>query len=386
MELRDYQKKAVEWGNSHDVGYFAVDMSMGKTAILLHMIDRPTIIFAPLTVAAITWPEEIAKWRPDLKYQVLHGKTRYLQPGLDVYIINYDGINWLSKAWTIEMTNYMRDGMIIWDEMTKLKDSSSKRFKHMKDFRRLFKRAYALSGTPAPNGVRDLFSQYYLLDYGERLGKRKTRFMMTYHTQIDRFIWVENNGAMDIVTDKIKDITFRLDANDYLKLEPYIFHLFPRISLPHPCNDIKSSRQNLLRLLQMKVLLRQSLLEYSHYGYVSSYKVLSMTSSVTLYSIIPRKLIPSLNELKKLLGIPCLSPFSLEVNLSRLERDYHRRQLLLGALLPNCLSSTFMNGTKEISLYFSVTPIHYPTALIYSMAVTAYAGLDLLGHSKPINN
>ena len=40
MELRDYQKKAVEWGNSHDVGYFAVDMSMGKTAILLHMIDR----------------------------------------------------------------------------------------------------------------------------------------------------------------------------------------------------------------------------------------------------------------------------------------------------------------------------------------------------------
>lgn len=75
MELRDYQKKAVEWGNSHDVGYFAVDMSMGKTAILLHMIDRPTIIFAPLTVAAITWPEEIAKWRPDLKYQVLHGKT-----------------------------------------------------------------------------------------------------------------------------------------------------------------------------------------------------------------------------------------------------------------------------------------------------------------------
>lgn len=227
MELRDYQKKAVEWGNSHDVGYFAVDMSMGKTAILLHMIDRPTIIFAPLTVAAITWPEEIAKWRPDLKYQVLHGKERYLKPGLDVYIINYDGISWLSKAWTIEMTDYMRDGMIIWDEMTKLKDSSSKRFKLIKDFRRIFKRAYALSGTPAPNGVRDLFSQYYLLDYGERLGKRKTRFMMTYHTQIDRFIWAENNGAMDIVTDKIKDITFRLDANDYLKLEPYIYSSIP---------------------------------------------------------------------------------------------------------------------------------------------------------------
>lgn len=227
MELRSYQKRAVEWGNSHDIGYFAIDMSMGKTAILLNMIDRPTVVFAPLWVATITWPDEIKKWRPDLKYQVLHGESRYLVPGRDVYIINYDGIDWLSKAWTHEMSKYMRGGMIIFDEMTKMKSSSSKRFQLMEVFRRLFKRAYALSGTPAPNGVRDLWAQYFLLDGGRRLGEAKTKFMMTYHTKVSDWVWVENKGAMELVVDKIKDITFRLDANEYLELPDFIYSSIP---------------------------------------------------------------------------------------------------------------------------------------------------------------
>lgn len=247
LQLHDYQKRAILFGLNQKASYMAVDLGLGKTAIALRWIralkskwTNPTIVFAPLRVCYTTWPDEIKKWTPELKYQILHGpyKDEKFNYKSDIYLVNYEGIKWLSNKLTTAKRKWRKCHVVI-DEGSLVKSPSTKRFKMLRKMSALWTTyRMVLSATPAPNGYHDLWSQYYLLTNGATLGRR-------YSTYRDRFFFYSGPpryqtaivpGSTREILRLIKPCTFRLEADDYLKLPEYI-HNEIKVQLPSKIMD-----------------------------------------------------------------------------------------------------------------------------------------------------
>lgn len=260
--LHAYQCRALAWMDEHNTGYLAVDMGLGKTRIVLEFIKthdiRPVLVVAPLRVATSTWPQEIAKWAPELKFQVLHGKeksTNFRKPA-DIYIINYDGLKWLDNTMKQYVRSKFMHSMLVLDEATMVKSKSSKRFKYIKDWRAAFDRAYALSATPAPNGYQDLWAQYFLLDYGKTLGTSFASFFNKYFRMFGTYqVAPISKAHVNDIFKRCCASTFRLDAQDYLKL-PGIVHNDVHVALTPSLRKKYEilKREFVLRLEEEKVI------------------------------------------------------------------------------------------------------------------------------------
>jgi SNF2 family DNA or RNA helicase len=213
---------------------------LGKTSITLEVfrmlrqqgLAKKMLVIAPLRVAQNTWPSEMYRWLnfSGMTYAVLHGpnKDREALRDVDVYIINYEGIPWLfskSKFWQCDM--------LVMDELTRLKSWTAQRVKVLKPFLATFKYRLGLTGTPAPNGLQDLFSQIYMLDLGKRFGHRITKFMDRYFKPPSLYSYKREiqPWAPDQIHEKLKDLAFSLDADDWLKL-PTEIHNVIHLELP----------------------------------------------------------------------------------------------------------------------------------------------------------
>ena len=207
---------------------------MRKTAISLMAIwnlkyerfeINKVLVVAPLRVALFSWPNEVKKWDElkDLKVSVAVGTETERRAALmreaDIYIINRENVQWL-----VEKSGLKIDmDMLVIDELSSFKNPQSKRFKALMKIRPFFKRVVGLSGTPAPNGLMDLFAEYKLLDMGKRLGRFITRYRAEY------FRPDKTNGlvvysykplpfAEEEIYKKISDITISMKSGDYLKM------------------------------------------------------------------------------------------------------------------------------------------------------------------------
>jgi len=234
-ELYAYQKKALLFALKKKACYLAIDMGLGKTAIALHWAQealkrrRGVLVVAPLRTVHTTWPDEIAKWTPLLTYTILHGpnKNDRINKQVDLYIINYEGLDWLFKTLkrVFKITNSVPFRAAILDEGSMIKSSSTKRFKVIRKIKDIFPEyRMILSGTPAPRSLMDLWSQYYFLDSGERLGSTFSGFRSRYFYSVDykNFIWLEHASSKQTIYDKISDVTYRLDSDDYANLPKYL--------------------------------------------------------------------------------------------------------------------------------------------------------------------
>ncbi len=224
------------------VGLF-LDMGLGKTAITLTAINelrygrfavRKCLVIAPKKVAEATWQREAAKWNNlrHLRFSTVLGSTRQrikalLSPA-DIWIINRENVTWL-------VDYYLNDwpfDMVVIDESSSFKSHSAKRFKSLASIRSHIQRIVELTGTPSPNGLMDLWSQIYLLDRGERLGKFYTHFRDRYFDSGRRgrdviYQYDPKEGAADAVLSKISDICISMQASDYLQLPDCIVHDIP---------------------------------------------------------------------------------------------------------------------------------------------------------------
>lgn len=229
LPMHAYQVRAVDWMRQRDSGYLAVDMGLGKTRMVLEYIryTKPSavLVVAPLRVALTTWPEEIQKWTPEIPFAILHGnhKEDAFKSKAVIYIINYDGLKWFDQMVRVYGRGKFMKGLLILDESTMVKSPKSLRFKVLKNLRAVFSKAFCLSATPSPNGYQDLWSQYFLLDYGATLGPSYSQFFNKYFYQL------ESRRIVPVALQRLKEIpaicsksTFRLDANDYLKLPEYV--------------------------------------------------------------------------------------------------------------------------------------------------------------------
>ena len=229
-----YQDYASQWIIDKKKSALFLEMGMGKsvatlTAILELLYDyfdvAKVLVIAPLRVASNTWEEEVEKWDhlKDLRISKVLGSEKQRVAALykkaDIYIINRENVTWLVKWFEADWPF----DMVVIDELSSFKSSKAQRFKSLKKVRPFIKRLVGLTGTPAPNGLIDLWPQLYLLDGGERLGKTVTGYREKYflpdkRNQMIVYTWKLKDGAEDAIHEKLSDICVSMKAKDYLEL------------------------------------------------------------------------------------------------------------------------------------------------------------------------
>ena len=214
-------------------------MVYGKSVITLSAIRRlkyerfqvrRALVIAPLKVAEATWTNEAAKWDhlQGLRLSRVLGseaqRNAALNVNADVYVINRDNVAWLvaqlRQDWPFDM--------VVIDELTSFKNASAKRFRALKAVLPAIRRVVGLTGTPAPNGIADLWSQIYLLDQGKRLGRTLTSYREQYFSfNPYTHEYKPLAGAEEKVREKIRDITISLSAADYLQMPELVVDDIP---------------------------------------------------------------------------------------------------------------------------------------------------------------
>lgn len=211
-----------------------LDMGLGKTVITLTAINdlkynrfavSKVLVIAPKKVAEATWGKEAAKWDHLHMLRVITvlgsstKRIRALNTPADIYVINRENVPWLTEHYR----NSWPFDMVVVDEFSSFKNHKAKRFKALTWVRSHIKRFVGLTGTPAPNGLLDLWAQVYLLDEGARLGKRITHFRERYFdpNQRDRehiFSYMPKPGSEEAIQNLIGDICVSMKSEDYLEL------------------------------------------------------------------------------------------------------------------------------------------------------------------------
>lgn len=246
--LHNYQKACVEHIIEHPYCGLFLDLGLGKTVTALTAIEAlmfdycevdSALIIAPKRVAESVWQEEAQNWEHlrHLTFSKIIGTQKQRQEAIqtkaDIYIISRDNIAWLSAMYGGGKLPF---DMVVIDELSSFKSYKSERFKAMRSARLYIKRLVGLTGTPAPNGLIDLWSQIYLMDRGDRLEKTITRYREKY------FRPGRTNGnvvySYDLMSDseflihkKIEDICISMKAEDYLEM-PFRTDNYIKLKMP----------------------------------------------------------------------------------------------------------------------------------------------------------
>lgn len=228
---RPYQLASLEFLIREPQAGLMLDPGLGKTSATLAGYQflhegghvHHALVVAPLRVAKTVWPVEAKKWTDfngiticDLTERDAFTRVELLKRKFDIYVINPES---LQKVIELDPWRYMNLDMLIVDESTKFKDPSTKRFKFLKSHLHKFRRRVILTGTPAPNGLQDLFGQMYIIDMGRSLGKYITHFRMEFMRQsYDGYSWYIAPGMDKVIYQRIAPKVLRLMAKDHLDM------------------------------------------------------------------------------------------------------------------------------------------------------------------------
>lgn len=249
-DLHDYQKACVEHIIAHPYCGVFLDMGLGKTVSTLTAINylmfdyleiNSVLVIAPKRVARSVWQEEAEQWEhlKHLRFSKIIGTAKQrlnaIQTKADVYIISRDNIAWLCALYGGGKLPF---DMIVADELSSFKSYKSERFKAARGARPYIKRFVGLTGTPAPNGLIDLWPQIYLMDRGERLEKTISRYREKYFRpgQTNGHVVYSYNllsNSEELIHKKIEDICISMKAHDYLKM-PLRTDNYIKLKMPAP--------------------------------------------------------------------------------------------------------------------------------------------------------
>ena len=229
QHAHEYQKAGAAhlWNSAAHGGVACLWLSpgYGKSMIALHAFKalrdaglvKNMLVIAPLRVIQTVWAQEIENWASlnGLKAARLHGpkKGEWLKRrDVDIWLINYEGVPWLADLTKAGKLKFGFD-VVVADEVRRLKNAQGFRFKAARPFFKMAKYKWGLTGTPASNGLQDLFGQFLILDEGKALGARVTRFRHEYfETGWDGFTMLPRPGAQEKMEAQIKHYIFRADG------------------------------------------------------------------------------------------------------------------------------------------------------------------------------
>lgn len=248
-QLHDYQRRSADMiVNNFNCGLF-LDCGMGKTVSTLTAIQElreigfidKVLIIAPKKVAQVTWKDEINNWEhlKGLRISVIDGTAAQRRAAMmadaDIYTVSRDNVVWLVVEHGGVKLPY---DMVVIDELSSFKNYASKRFKALRRVRKFIPRVVGLTGTPAPNGLIDLWAQMFLIDEGKRLGKTVTGYRDRFFTAGRRngdivYQWDLKSPAEETeqkISELIKDICISMSAEDYLKMPDKLMY-YDRVKL-----------------------------------------------------------------------------------------------------------------------------------------------------------
>lgn len=227
---------------------------MGKTVISFAIHDqlkkrgliKRSLVVGTKKIIQNVWRQEAKNWSfsKDFTFSTIHGSTYRGTPeysrrmafldDVDIHLINYEGLQWLADH--LHRTQMFPWDAVFYDESTKIKNSTTKRFKAFRQWMKFFEYRYCLTGTPIPNSLEDIFGQAFVIDKGQALGERithfRTKFMKPlYQINQRKTVYGERDGARKKVAAKIAPRVTYLKKTDHLKLPPLNVFVF-KLDMP----------------------------------------------------------------------------------------------------------------------------------------------------------
>ena len=247
FKAREYQDIAIDFIMEHPRCQVWAEMGLGKTVSALTAgnnmgmlgMSSPILVIAPLRVAVSVWPEEARKWGHlgGTSVMPIIGKESERRQALrydaQFYTINYENIPWLVE--------YLGDRwpfkMVIADESTKLKGFRTRQgTARAKMLARVIhtkvKRYVGLTGTPAPNGLMNLWGQAWMIDRGHRLGLSYSGFRdRWFNSNYNGYGYTPRENSEREIYAALDDITLSLRAKDWFDLkDPIVTNVY--VDLP----------------------------------------------------------------------------------------------------------------------------------------------------------
>lgn len=242
---RSYQERIIRHILSHKRTAIYAGMGLGKTSATLEAIRRikekhpklTVLIIAPLRVARSTWPDEVKKWDDFKDFRVVticgnqRERVRRYETPADIYTINYENIPWLVNY----AGQHWKFDLIVADEATRLKGLRARqgttRARMLATVAFKSEGFIELTGTPAPNGLLDLWGQMWFLDGGKRLGKSFTKYQQEYFYPVAHSgsschwcEWRPFEGSDRKIRELLSDVTITVNPEDYFDVAKNIFN------------------------------------------------------------------------------------------------------------------------------------------------------------------
>lgn len=224
-------KRAVKFLLEHAAAALFLDPGLGKTSITLAAISflfrqnlcMGWIVVAPRRPARMTWPREAKKWKDfehlDLVLCHGEGKEALVNERHQIYVMTYEGFEWLITSGNLK--RMLRLGWVdgvVFDELQKMKHTKTKRYMTIKKWLPRFDRRWGLTGSPAANGLLDLFGQCFTLDMGKQLGRFVTHYKAQFFQPSGDYGFEPAPGAAALIYERLKPLALRMAADDYLEL------------------------------------------------------------------------------------------------------------------------------------------------------------------------
>jgi SNF2 family DNA or RNA helicase len=234
------QRQALDFIGEKRAAILFMAPGAGKTRVFLETIyctEGRTLVVAPKTVCLTVWPNENRKWGYNFPMRFLHGKHKHLNELPRVSLINYEALEWLAEALENDPGPFPW-AQIIFDELSKMKNVSTKRWRAIAPWLSRFKYRLGGTGTPVGNHLLDIYGEVAAIDLGERLGhgrkgvegfdrfKRRWFYESEYSYDITPL-----DGAEDEIMDTIRGVALAIDI-DQIEGMPEISHIRHDITLP----------------------------------------------------------------------------------------------------------------------------------------------------------
>ena len=363
IDLFPYQQKAIEFQCTHKESALWLDMGLGKTVITLSSIAylinagylRGVVIVAPIRVCQMVWRQEAMKWAhtTGLTFSSMTGdkeqRTRNLLHKADVYLINYENLEWLNTAvqtyFLSRKENPPFDG-IVFDEITKCKNSATRRVKSLKKLLPFMLWRTGLTGTPASNGYKDLHGQYLVLDDGQRLGSSKTQFDSRWYSKEGPYRKTPYADTEERIKEMIGDITLEMSAADFNPLPDIMFNDIT-VELP---DDLRKSYDKMEKEFFIRL---ESGAEVELFNQASLMNKCLQFSNGAMYPVPGMPLWEPLHDLKldtlediieEANGQPILCSYAYRSDAERIMKRFHK---LRPINLTNCKSDKAMKEAME---------------------------------------
>ena len=253
---KEHQELGIEHLKTRKAAALFAGMGLGKTTMVLSALDwlmcdgaaRGILIVAPLRVAVLTWPDEVAKWDEFNWLRVANlrtekGKQDWVKGTADVFVINYEALPKFSEQFIkgVRSTTMPVD-TVLFDEIDNAKNPGSKRINAFRKYAPKFRRRWGMTGTPSPNSRQDVFAQIRLLDDGESwkcpanpngnaFGPWKKQHFQVSNPGSDYPKYEIRPGSEQAIEEAISHLALVLRSEDWLHIPPVITEDIP-VTLP----------------------------------------------------------------------------------------------------------------------------------------------------------